>query len=1231
MNFSDNSGFILLNKKRDIPAIEALEENKKKDNITINNQITIDQDGKIIEIEPKNKTILPELPQKSLYNNFVRAEHPLESMMEQIVRPYEFSPETGSIKFKFTFTGIVEWDGLTINFQIDNPNPVNYLQLDGTLDSLISEIYFIIDESNTIEHIQKYNEKSSFSNLLRPDNKNENLYKGSREILLDPKTIGTNVIFNPSEMYLPLKKEKIREGKFDLLESGSISVSIPIRASLLGNLTWFNDEKGISLKDLRNKQVAIIIKFNPNAFFVPIFESSILNLTKKAIRGTMVAKYKNHLETLKRLRKIDVNKKYFNRAKWTPIFEVDSNGNDILKMGDSGITTKELLKHVIKKFPKIYAISNNDKDKIIPIPININHIVILNTGTDGVNYFNSADPTDQNKFYYDQIKTNAFYFDSSSLSNELISISIDGIKTFTENGKYIEEGFFNDVDENLNKRALDDFMKKENEIKECFFYSIPNISEKKYKYYLIGSYTINGFKEKINFSNGRTIIGIYNNYYFATPYIVTADGKSLGNCTKLQYLNFLKKYFSITSMILPPISNSLKTYGAVLNFVENVGIVRVQNAEYLMKEFIDVFNDNIINSDFSRALKNIILNEPDNANYITITELFLCACIESKFQLRNPNLIISHVKNISNVFDDVGSSIVKNAKLGKIIEFSEIEEIGKNGIFNDNGIENIMLKNSIHFLWDYFGKIENIDFKNISKTKFLRNKIIDKISTKNYEYNNNVDYYYKIFSGIDINNQYNNSLIEKYKKNIGINFVKRAYNFFRKIANFSFSLNTVSFIAQIFSISTAKLMLLQEQDNTKKFISSDLFVKSLNCQKLINELLLNQTDELSTKLCLLFELLFEEYLLSALDIAKKKETEIQRFYIRCLKSFSTETDIKLCLILSEFVILESFKNASYPKENICLLITKIIKNNPSLLVNGLSAEKNMERFNIFYTNEEIDKIIKENEEEIKKNFTNQDWQSAFEIEIMKDSCENSINDLINNDGISRTYHMIDPYIAIKYKPLEYIPIDIDVWQPKIVEHYTFDFDQTSKSISLLTSDIQDKKIILFFKSNSLLDIPTYRHSSLKNIPIKNMTIVLNGKHIYKIQNDLFDSTNSDENYSYIRDLAECLPVPLENTRINKLNYSIGETTTSFISKLLDGQKARSFINDALNLNNIYVNMKFGYFNEILSSFMLGLNMQSFRSELNEEIQSIEILYSNIEEVSEAIGLEKLKGYIYYID
>ncbi len=1219
MNFADNSGWILLNKKREIPAIDKKPEEK---NIKLTNQVTVNQDGRIIEIEPSNKTILPEFNENKLYNTYIKPEHALESMMEQIVRPYEFSSETGSIKFKFVFTGIVDWDGITINFQIDNPNQNNYLQLDGTLDSLISDIYFIVDDLNTIEHIQKYNEKAAFSNIMRPDYKNGDLNKGSREILLEPKILGTSTIFNPSQLYVKLNPNKLREGKFDLLESGSISVSIPIRASMLGNLTWFNDEKGNHLNNFMNKQASIIIKFNPNAFFVPVFEATITDLTKKAIRGSEVAKYKNNKETLNRAMKIDLKKKYLDYDSWEPMFEFDDGLGSFIYAENNKITERALLFSVIQKFKKqLYAINMEDVGKnVATLPLDVNYALILKSNAKG---FNDEQNEEKLLDYASnfQTKYHTVLYDSTPFSLQIIRTIKQNHDNLFEKLKY-NDGGKEGVNAVIENKILN------NEIFSVTFYE--TLNTKSPNGFSLGNFTEKDAKEKFNFKSGRLVFGYSVSEIIITPFF-PFDSKNefkIGSVSKKEYLDNLNSKLKRKILVIeiPEFNNkSLKTFTFVLNYKNDL-VKRIDDSTHIIKEILSTSSEYIKISKENEKIIDIITSEKGSNEKNAKTDFFLCCMLSENFEFKFPKSIFNSLSQIKRAFDDVDSSIVKNNKLRTIIEYSNLKSDADT--FKGNLDFFKPFRQGIFHLWDIYGKInKNIDYTEATKTKYIEAKIKGAVTIDDAEIKDEI---LKSVKNVSDNFEFydNDKLIKASDEISKFNEKTRDISMLSKFFAYINIFPTGIFSSELHVLTEALIASALSKYKiiygiNDKYLTNDI-------AKLYKKIIQSHNDKSMKNFTSYLEVLFEEYLIHAYEISKNKSTPAQKLYLQLLKIFSSEKDVRILLIISELIIIENLGSDLYPQNKISKIIDRIIQDD-KFLIFGSNISKNFARDGVFLTQNELEKIIEEIKKKTRENFLGQSWQSAFEFEIMKESCTNSLDDLIKYENIDRTYHMIDPYIAIKYKPLDYVYIDTPVWQPKIVEHYSFIFNSETKSIPILSNEIRNKKVILFFKSDSLLEIPTYRHSSLRNIPIKNMTLVLNGRFIYKISNDLYDSTDSEQNYSYIRDLMECIPVPLENTKINKLNYSIETTTTTFISKLLTGQKTSGFINDGLNLSHVYINLTFGYFNEILSSFMIGLNMENYEKEINEELTSVEIMYSNPDEITKSLGSENLRGFIYYIE
>lgn len=351
-NITKDSSWRLLNKKRDNKFIESIKSIERPIHLT--NQVAVDKDGNIIEIEAGDSSTLPDFKTDyELRKKFIEPKNPQESKIDQIVRPYEFSAEARAIKFKFLVTGTIEWNGITLNCVIKNPNPNNYLQVDGSLDSLIEELIIVIDDDNVVERVEEYSTKYFISNMLSPDYKNTNLYTGSREVLLEPQEQGTSIIFNPPMMTMDTNSfYEIEHGKINLIECGYLDVSIPLKCRSFGNQVYWGKQKGSNLKSLEGKMVTVVIKINVDAFFVPVFNSSIQMLSSYNVSSEEVRTLKKFQSIKSRLEKIktgDILVFDPNSPSWKKMTVVN-NGETSFEIGDQiFLSGHELLNHFLSQ------------------------------------------------------------------------------------------------------------------------------------------------------------------------------------------------------------------------------------------------------------------------------------------------------------------------------------------------------------------------------------------------------------------------------------------------------------------------------------------------------------------------------------------------------------------------------------------------------------------------------------------------------------------------------------------------------------------------------------------------------------------------------------------------------------------------------------------------------------------------------------------------------------------
>lgn len=209
-------------------------------------------------------------------------------------------------------------DDFRIEVTIVNNNPNNYLQIDNSWQSLIKRVA-IVHNSEILEEINDYDEIANLrSDISIKDFKIMNksyvdaidnftsstiinpLYKSTQEYLIPPEKLGNDTIFNPEKPPIINDRIIITDGKIDYTPKNVITIQFRLLSDIFG---VFSKNEFTPLF-LFNKSLYIEIEFNPYAFFVPVFDTSVQDLIRYYIDNPRVAINKMVNKELKALQNI---------------------------------------------------------------------------------------------------------------------------------------------------------------------------------------------------------------------------------------------------------------------------------------------------------------------------------------------------------------------------------------------------------------------------------------------------------------------------------------------------------------------------------------------------------------------------------------------------------------------------------------------------------------------------------------------------------------------------------------------------------------------------------------------------------------------------------------------------------------------------------------------------------------------------------------------------------------
>lgn len=238
------------------------------------------------------------------------------------------------------------------------------------------------------------------------------------------------------------------------------------------------------------------------------------------------------------------------------------------------------------------------------------------------------------------------------------------------------------------------------------------------------------------------------------------------------------------------------------------------------------------------------------------------------------------------------------------------------------------------------------------------------------------------------------------------------------------------------------------------------------------------------------------------------------------------------------------------------------------------------------------------------------WTSQTEFYL-----SNTAERAIPLDSIGRKYNVINPQIKLEMHENSYIPSA--VYQGELLKKiFSALFEPNIGNTIIL--DIPNPKLLFTWTNFELYDVPTFRISNLPNIPFEDFTLEINSTYKFVINGKADDSS---DNYEYLMYLSQVLgfndAFEMEkNTTINRFNYSIADSSSSFISKKVNGTNTEP----QFTYNNrieTFVKIMFDRNREIISRFMIGIDTNTIMQRLNiPEIKTIKLSCNNTKQINE---------------
>lgn len=319
---------------------------------------------------------------------------------EQVVKGVFIN--NNEIQFIFHDDGLVDPSSLNFVIEIQNPHKSNYLQLDGTVHSIIKSTKWELG-NKIIEEIHNYdmllaflNDKEYNLNTYADNNNSYYGVMGGKEILLHPQVYGTDSIFNPEQVITEDYEHStiVTDGMIDIRSNSMSTFRINLFSYIFNNRTEESINKLIPMNVFRDLKLTITL--NEHCFFVPVFDAMVNDLVNGSYKNNQYTSYREHNQNILSMKDIkQVVNNGLNLETLNLNAFLDYFGNTIGKMIFTGNEEFDDLTLYVLHLTKLYGVAL-DSLETIPWDGYLKSIYVLFNNlnkTNSRNFFNLIDET----------------------------------------------------------------------------------------------------------------------------------------------------------------------------------------------------------------------------------------------------------------------------------------------------------------------------------------------------------------------------------------------------------------------------------------------------------------------------------------------------------------------------------------------------------------------------------------------------------------------------------------------------------------------------------------------------------------------------------------------------------------------------------------------------------------------------------------------------------------------
>lgn len=1174
------------------------ELNKNSVLFSIPNLKKFDRFGNVEEIDlgNDNDVIQPQLTFDQYGQGVLAGREEMESQqILKVVDVQSVDEESGMMFFSFFIENTIKWNGLKLKLGIKNDNKHNFIQLDTCSDNLIKSLSIFVNDE-LVEIIEDYGEIETLTNIIFESksnytNDNPLLNKNIEETLTSSET-GSNVVFNPTIQYKDItSRMNIKDGKIQLNDSSMILFEVILKAKAFGNKNFFQRNTNLN-NELVGKKITLGVLLNNRAFFVPVFNSKLNDIMNIYIDGSLY-------DLSRQLRK---TKEAINDIRGEFTGQVRIIKSQFTQLDDN--ITKTFNEDDFKKIGNysnalINFGNENQINNLIIESYNIDKPIILKVGDAYWIQSPSLIPFFvENGINIEHFRPNN-YSNSYQIKTSQLKINKDAILSFNDKGidyKTEDNQFYQNWPLKIDDKSV--FKIKYNEeyiIRE----EIVAVKSEMFKL-LYGKYN----------SNKRVLSMLFrikkDMFKFNFEEIVSSSiFKKFGEDKDGTFLLFFLDYEYLASIEFDIFSVYYDTtlFKNILNY-----------EEYKLKFIMNSFGDGID-----------ILLDKNIDRLVSIGKIINFRDTEIKIDDAKKNEISLE----SNAAENLGVYVFKNVKFEK-----EKPSNLRTGIFSTLERNNITLETLIKlFVVPICSTEGQIMKSNADVIKAILQKYKDKEPSMIKKLYTNIKNVGKMtlntliwglvklgdFLGEGGQAQSTDNIYLKLEQSKDPTKIRAGDSILKVLYDYiNFTIEGLGYW-KLAPYLDEKLGLYDcSFDDYVKHTEAVLFnvYASTENHKGI-EMIIEKQMEI---IWYTFDILISEARREKADFILNVLTSLKKMFISVIVDCDSpkEIDIVIRFLMEIFYTLKSLpvlgtniNNAAYDefKYRVNKIILLFTKEQDRYFDRKSLIE---EYINNIYNPEYLTILEKKITAQINSNVMIEanKWtsQSEFYISNQKDK-------KIDTKYIGRKYNVINPQLHVEmfsngYVGSPILPID------GIKKIFCALFEPMIGNTILLDENARRGKLLMTWTSFELYDVPTFRISTMPNIPFEDFTLEVNSTYKFVINGKCDDST---DNYEYLLYLANALgiesPLDLEkNTTINRFNYSICDSSSSYISKKLIGNETQPFFTFNDNIET-FVKLIFDRDREMMSRFIIGIDLKTIMQKLNiSEIQTIRISYSNTKRI-----------------